>query len=128
MIIVEDIDNMPPRKMQSILPQPRRLPTPVPISIIAIITVIAVITALPPTVASFLKLNSSPRPNIRNTTPIFAHTCISADSTTVGRYAKLGLMRNPATIYPRTTGRLSFLNNTVTIPATIRINAKSEIR
>ena len=73
-IIVDDILSIPPRKMQSILPHPSRLPTPVPMRSIALMTVSAITNALPPTVAIFLKLNSSPSPNIRNTTPIFAQT------------------------------------------------------
>ncbi len=126
--MVDDMESMQPRKMQSIFPQPRRLPTPVPINTMAPMTVRATINALPPTVASFLKLNSRPSPNIRNTTPILAQTCISADSTTVGRYVKFGLMRKPATIYPSTIGSFSFLKIRVTTPAAIVINAKSEIK
>ena len=53
---------------------------------------------------------------------------MSADSTTVGIYEKLGLIRKPATIYPSTTGSFIFLNIRVTTPAAIRINAKSEIK
>ena len=126
--MVDDIDSIPPRKMQSIFPHPRRLPTPVPISIIALITVRAITNALPPTFAIFLKLNSSPRPNIRNTTPIFAHTWMSSISTTVGRYTKFGLIKKPATIYPSTTGCLSFLKSIVTMAAAMSISARSDTR
>ena len=78
MIMVDDMEIIPPRKMQSILLHPMSVPTPAPVRIIIVITVTAIVKALPPTVASFLKLKSRPRPNIRNIMPISAHITISA--------------------------------------------------
>ena len=92
------MDSMPPRKMQSILSHPIRWPTLAPTSSMAAMTVMAMVKALPPTVAIFRKLNSSPRANIRKITPISPQTSISVCSTMVGRYSKWGLIKKPATI------------------------------
>ena len=47
---------------------------------------------------------------------------------TDGSKVKFGLAKNPATIYPSTTGCLSHLNSTVTTAPKSRMNARSVIR
>ena len=61
------------------------------------IWVIAVIEAVPPTFISFLKLNSSPKLNKRNITPISAQTLTLSMSFTVGKKSNWLLAKNPAT-------------------------------
>ena len=85
MIVVDDIDNIPPRKMEFIVPHPNNCPTKYPMSNMLITSVIAVIKAVEPTFMSFLKLNSSPSAKSRNITPISAHILIFSISPTVGK-------------------------------------------
>ena len=68
-IVVEDIDNIPPRKRLFICPQPSDKPVIYPAVIIPITTVMAPMTAVPPTFINFLKLKSSPKANNRRITP-----------------------------------------------------------
>ena len=92
-----------------------------------IISTNAVMEAEPPTFISFLKLNSNPRLKRRKITPISASVLILVISTTEGKILKLGLTRNPAIIYPKTSGCFIFLKIRTTNAATININAKSSI-
>ena len=50
----------------------------------------------PPTLASFLKLNSRPRPNNKNITPISAQIDTPSRSDTEGNNFTWGLTSNPA--------------------------------
>lgn len=79
------IDNIPPRKMEFMVPHPNNCPTKYPMSNMLITSVIAVIKAVEPTFMSFLKLNSSPSAKSRNITPISAHILIFSISPTVGK-------------------------------------------
>ena len=73
MMVVEDMDIRPPRKMDSIELQPRACPTMLPVTNMPTQTQPAVIRALLPTLSSFLKLNSSPRAKSRKMMPISDH-------------------------------------------------------
>jgi len=72
-MVVDDMAIIPPRKRQSIRFQPNAMPTPMPSNIMQKITVQAAITAVPPTLTIFLKLNSSPKANNKKITPMSAH-------------------------------------------------------
>ena len=126
-IVVEDIDNIPPRKRLFICPQPSDKPVIYPAVIIPITTVMAPMTAVPPTFINFLKLKSSPKANNRKITPISAQIRILSTSVTVGICSMEGPASIPATIYPNTTGRFNFLNNRVTNPADMSMTARSDI-
>ena len=128
MIVVDDIDNIPPRKRLLICENPSKCPIIKPPVIIPITIISAVTTAEPPTFTNFLKLNSSPRENSNTTIPICAQNSIFSAVLTDGRYSKLGLAKKPATIYPSTTGCFIHLNNIVTTAPRIKINARSVIR
>ena len=84
MMVVEDIAIMPPRNRQSILLHPKAEPTAMPSMIMQKMTVQAAITAGPPTLTIFLKLNSSPNAKSRKMTPMSAHTFMLALSMTEG--------------------------------------------
>ncbi len=127
-IVVELMANIPPRNMQSIRPQPKLCPTIIPSAIIQKTMAQVAIKGEEPIFKIFLKEKSSPRENSRNITPMSAHVCMSAMSTTDMIYGMLGLTKKPATTYPRTSGCFSRLKIMVTIPATTRISAKSFIR
>ena len=127
-MVVDDMASIPARNRQFMRLQPNRVPTPVPNAIIQKIMVRAAMTGAIPIFKIFLNEKSRPSENNKNITPISAHVCISALSTTDIRYGICGLTRNPATIYPNTNGWRSFLNNKVTRPATIRISARSCIK
>lgn len=96
MTIVEDMLITQPKNTLFMSLHPSILPTRYPRGTMPQITVIAVTIAACPTVLSFVKLNSRPSPNIRNTIPILAQVSILSISTTVGSHTKFGLMRNPA--------------------------------
>ena len=98
MIVVEDMEIMPPRKRASILLQPKAEPTVKPRKIIPKMMVRAAMIAGPPTFTIFLKLNSSPRANRRRITPMSDHTWMLAVSITDGVRAKCGLAMKPATM------------------------------
>ena len=70
MIVVDDIDSMPPRKTLSVDVQPSSLPAMNPVHIIPVMMTSAVSSAGPPTLTSFLKLNSSPSEKSRKMMPI----------------------------------------------------------
>ena len=82
MIVVDDMASIPPRKIQSILPQPKPWPTRMPSVIIEKIIVRAAITGAIPILRIFLNEKSSPNENRRNITPMSAHVWISPLSTT----------------------------------------------
>ena len=70
MIVVDDMESMAPRKMLSICDQPNTLPSMKPMRHIDTNSVRAVIPTVPACFFSFLKLNSKPIANSRNTMPI----------------------------------------------------------
>src|SRR5690606_28335742 len=74
MIVVDDMERMAPKKILSIKFQPSNFPVVKPTIIISTICTAAVILADPPTLTSFLKLNSSPKLNSKKITTISAHT------------------------------------------------------
>ena len=98
MMVVDDIDSMPPRKRQLIWLKCSRCPTAKPMPIMPMTIVSAVTTADPPELSSLRKLNSRPRENSRTTMPICAQKSMFSSVVTEGRYVKLGLARKPATI------------------------------
>ncbi len=128
MIVVDDIDSIPPRNRLLMVVKPSRCPIRKPVPIIPATIIRAVTTADPPVLTSFLKLNSSPRENSSTIIPIWAQNSMFSMVVTDGSGLKLGLARNPATIYPSTTGCLIHLKTSVTTAPSSRINAKSEIR
>ena len=73
MMVVDDMDSMPPRKMLSMVPQPISCPTAKPMASMPPTSTSAVMMAVPPTLASLWRLNSSPRQNIRMMMPISLH-------------------------------------------------------
>jgi hypothetical protein len=71
-MVVEEMDRIPPRKILSMVAQPSILPVKYPAASMNITSKTAVTEAGAPTFISFLKLNSNPRLNRRNITPISA--------------------------------------------------------
>ena len=70
MIVVDDIDNIPPKNRQFMAENCSSLPVTKP-TLIMPSTMISVVTmAEPPTFISFLKLNSSPNENSNTIMPI----------------------------------------------------------
>jgi hypothetical protein len=65
--------------------------------------------------------------NNKNIIPISAQTEIELVSRTFGKNENCGTTKKPASIYPKTTGCLSFLKIIVVIPAMTRIKARSVI-
>ena len=88
MIVVDDMEIMPPRKMLLTRPYPRNLPTTKPRLIMPSTMMRAVMIADPPTSISFLKLNSNPSENSRTMMPICAQNSIFASTATDGNKAK----------------------------------------
>ena len=127
-MVVDDMESMPPRKRLLMLVKPSRWPIPNPVTIMPATIIRAVTTAEPPVLTSFLKLNSRPREKSSTMIPIWAQNSMFASVVTEGRGLKLGLARNPATMYPRTTGCFIHLNSSVTTAPRSRMNARSEIR
>ena len=70
MMVVDDMESMPPRKRQLMLEKPSTWPMQKPAHIMPITMISAVTTAEPPALMSFLKLNSSPRLKSRTMIPI----------------------------------------------------------
>ena len=128
MMVVELMASMPPRNMQSMRPQPKAWPTVMPSTIMQNTTKHVAMNGDDPILSIFLNEKSRPRENNRNITPMSAHVCMLAISTTDMIYGILGLTRKPATTYPRTRGCLSRLKMMVTMPATTRMRARSWIR
>ena len=83
MIVVELIESMPPRKTESIMPQPRACPTRYPTASIPRTSVSAVTMAVVPTEASLCRLNSSPSENISTMMPISLQVSMDVLSATV---------------------------------------------
>ena len=83
-MVVDDIDNIPPKNRLSILPKSSILPVTKPSDIMPITIINAVTTAEPPTFISFLKLNSSPNVNSSTTMPICAQNSMLASLPTDG--------------------------------------------
>ena len=98
MIVVDDMESIPPRNRQLMAEKPSTWPMMKPQHIIPITMISAVTTADPPALTSFLKLNSSPSENNSTTMPIWAQNSILLSVVTDGRYSKCGLARKPATI------------------------------
>ena len=70
MMVVDDMDSIPPKNTLSIVPQPMSCPTAKPKASIPPTSTSAVMIAVPPTLASLWRLNSRPRQNIRMMMPI----------------------------------------------------------
>ena len=70
MMLVDEIDNMQPRKMQFILCQPISFPIMKPTENIIINSVSTTMAPEPPTFLSFLNENSRPMANKRKTIPM----------------------------------------------------------
>ncbi len=98
MMVVDDIESIPPRKRLLILLKSSKWPMANPAHIIPVTIISAVTTAEPPEFMSFLKLNSRPSENSSTTMPIWAQKSMLASVVTEGRYSKCGLARNPATM------------------------------
>ena len=127
-IVVEDMESIPPRNRLLMVVKSRRCPMRNPVPIMPVTIMSAVTTAEPPVLSSFLKLNSRPRENSSTMIPICAQNSMFSSVVTEGSGLKLGLARNPATIYPSTTGCLIHLNSSVTTAPSSSMNAKSDIR
>ena len=97
-IVVDDIDSIAPRNRESMNANPSKCPTASPMPIMHTTIIRAVTTAEPPTLSSFLKLNSSPSENSSATMPICAQKSMLASLAIVGKKLKCGPTRNPATM------------------------------
>ena len=97
-IVVDDIDNIPPKKILSKYVKCNKRPAAYPNNIIPTTITNAVITAEPPTLTNFRKLNSNPKENSKTIIPISAQISILAISVTVGKNEKCGPARKPVTI------------------------------
>ena len=87
-IVVDDIDSIPPRNRLLMWENPRRCPIAKPPLIMPITMIRAVTTAEPPTFINFLKLNSNPKEKRSTTIPICAQNSIFSSVLTEGRYSK----------------------------------------
>ena len=85
MMVVDDIDIMPPRKMQLMEFMCSKHPTPKPAIVIPTMIIRAVMMAELPELSSFLKLNSRPRVNISTTIPTSAQKSIFSRFEMEGR-------------------------------------------
>lgn len=111
--------------MQSMDVHPKRCPIAEPRKIIVQMIVNAAMAGAAPMCRTFLKLNSSPSVKSRMMTPTCPQISMLSMSCTEGMRAKCGLQRNPAAMYPSTTGCLSHLNRSVTVAATSSMSARS---
>ena len=84
-IVVEDMDIMPPRKMQLMVFRCSKQPTPKPAKVIPVMMMSAVTIAEEPALTSFLKLNSRPRVNMRTTMPRSAQKLMFSPLVIEGR-------------------------------------------
>ena len=128
MMVVEDIESIPPRKIRSIWVQPIAPPISMPVTNIPANMVPAVIRALLPTFRSFLKLNSRPRANSRKIIPISDHCSTFSGLVRPGKRPKWGPTRKPATMYPSISGCFNALKIRVMMPAEMNIRARSLTR
>ena len=94
--IVDDIDSRPPRKTLSIRLQDIAWAVTKPRMKTPMNFVPAATRALEPTLRSFLKLNSSPRPNIRKIIPISDHWLTVSWLVIPGKKLMCGPTRSPA--------------------------------
>ena len=106
-IVVEEIDIIAPRKIESIALQPKYRPNRSPKKNIAPTSTTAATTAVTPTSFNFRKLKCSPTENINKTTPNSAKDLISSSLETKLNGGVFGPIRTPTKIYPRTTGCFS---------------------
>ena len=127
-MVVELIASIPPKKMLSILPHPKRCPTATPVNIIQNTMTTVAMTGEKPIFRIFLNEKSKPSEKRRNITPMSAHMWMLSWLATLIVYGMWGETRKPATKYPNTSGCFNRLNISVTMPATTRINARSTIR
>ena len=88
MMDVDEMESMQPRKVHSMDPRPRILPTVLPTTNMMASSVRAVMAPVAPTFFSFLMLNSKPRPNIRKTMPMSLHTWMLSASVMAGNQGK----------------------------------------
>ena len=98
MMVVDDIDSMPPRNMALTALKFSSRPTTKPSPIMPSTIISAVTAAEPPTLSSFLKLKSSPIENRSTMMPICAQKSMLPSCTTDGKKAKCGLAMKPATM------------------------------
>ena len=82
-MVVDDIANIPPRKMQSILGHPKARPTSSPSIDMQKIMVIVDMMGDAPIFRIFLNEKSRPSENNRNITPMSAHRCMFSTSATL---------------------------------------------
>ena len=87
-IVVDDIESIAPRKMLSICDQPITLPSRKPMMHIETNSVNAVMPTVPACFFSFLKLNSKPMANKRNTIPISLQISTLSWSLMTGNHGK----------------------------------------
>ncbi len=85
MMVVDDIDSMPPRKSELIKLKCSAWPTAMPAHIMPATIISAVTMAEPPARTSFLKLNSSPSEKSSTMMPICAQNSMFSDVVTDGR-------------------------------------------
>ena len=81
-MVVDDMANIPPRKIQSILLHPKSCPMQTPSIDIEKMMVIVDITGDAPIFRIFLNEKSKPSENSRNITPMSAHRCTFSTSAT----------------------------------------------
>lgn len=98
MIVVDDIDSIPPKNSALTVEKPIKWPMPYPAHIMPVTIISAVTTAEPPVLTSFLKLNSSPSEKSKdNDTNLGPEVNVG-----LGGYRrqilKWGLARKPATM------------------------------
>ena len=84
MMVVLDMANMPPRKMQSICFQPKAWPVKNPTVIMHRMMEQAAMMGAAPIFMIFLNENSKPRANRRKMTPMSLHRCTFSISVTLG--------------------------------------------
>ena len=84
-MVVELIASIPPRKMQSISFHPKLYPTTIPKVVIERIMVLAAMMGDAPILSIFFMEKSKPNANNRKITPMSAHVCMFALSTTLIR-------------------------------------------
>ena len=81
-MVVELIESIPPRKIQSMRFQPKACPTVMPSVIMHVMMMQAAMTCDEPMRRIFLMEKSSPKEKSRKITPMSAHVCTSARSST----------------------------------------------
>jgi hypothetical protein len=96
MMVVEEMDMMPPKNRLSMRLQPRACPKNQPTPSMNATVTSAVMPAVPPTLITFLKLNSKPKLNSRKITPNSLQTPMLASSITVGVSDMCGPTNTPA--------------------------------